>query len=93
MTNRALITGILSAAVTVAVWAIVWPRGSAPRNQSPVQAEESPPPSPRIDITSAIAALREAKSPEEKLAAAARIHQIPVERIPELLVGFPVMEK
>lgn len=92
MTNRTLITGVFSAAVTLAAWAIVWPRGSASRNPSPVPEKEASPTSPRIDITSAIADLRGAKSAEEKLAAAARLHLIPVDRIPELLAGFPVME-
>ncbi|MBX3742823.1 MAG: hypothetical protein KF712_17700 [Akkermansiaceae bacterium] len=92
MTNRTLITGILSAAVTVAAWAIVWPRGSASQGQPPVYEKEKPPSQPRIDPPTTIAALREAKTPEEKLAAAARLQLIPVERIPELLESFPVME-
>ncbi|WAC18435.1 hypothetical protein OVA24_14465 [Luteolibacter sp. SL250] len=92
MTNRALITGVLSAAVTIAAWAIAWPRGSASRNPSSVPEKETHPTPPRIDPTSTITALREAKTPEEKLAAAARLHLIPVERIPELLESFPVME-
>jgi hypothetical protein len=92
MTNRALMTGILSAAVTVAVWTIVWPRGTEPESQRPVPEKEVPPSPARIDPASAIAALREAKTPEEKLAAAARLQQIPVDRIPELLGSIPVME-
>ncbi len=92
MNNRNLITGVLSAAVTVAAWAIVWPRGSTSRNPSPVPEQEAPPTPLRIDPNSTIAALREAKTPEEKLAAAARLHLIPVDRIQELLESFPVTE-
>lgn len=93
MTNRAIIAAILSAGVTTTVWCLAWPH--ATESELPASAVEKQPISAdrsKVDVSSILSGLKDAKTTDEKLTAAGRINRVPVEEIPQLLEEIPLKD-
>lgn len=93
MTKRAFTIAVLSAAGTTAVWWLAWQGSGSSGHSFPTPAEVTPPARVEIDVHASLTALREAESVDQKLTAAARAQQIPIQRIPEILEHLSPEEK